>query len=155
MEGSRFTRYIRIAVTALSLTACVLLVALWVRSYCWCDSMVVQLSRTNGLGVSSIEGRILLKYSAHWDTQITTWKVFSVSMSEELRDFVLHSWPSFGITWDSGSVEGAVRHWCLTVLTAAIAAASWTCGNWRFSLSTLLIAMTLVAVGLGIIVVAM
>ena len=30
-------RYLRIAVTTLSLTACVLLVALWVRSYWWCD----------------------------------------------------------------------------------------------------------------------
>ena len=32
-------KYLRIAVTALSLTACVLLIALWVRSY-WCDGLL-------------------------------------------------------------------------------------------------------------------
>jgi hypothetical protein len=34
-------KYLRIAVTALSLTACVLLVALWVRSYWWVDAVYV------------------------------------------------------------------------------------------------------------------
>jgi hypothetical protein len=145
-------KYMRIAVTALSLTACVLLVSLWVRSYWWYDSIVAQVSRTNGLGVTSMEGRILLKYDADWDTQTATWEVFSQKASEELRDFVFQSWPSFGITWDSGFVEGAVPHWFLAVLPAAIAAASWTWGKWRFSLRTLLIATTLVAVGLGAIV---
>ena len=45
MERSRVTRYLRIAVTALSLTACVLLIALWVRSYSreyWVLFQVVQ-----------------------------------------------------------------------------------------------------------------
>jgi hypothetical protein len=34
-------KYLRIAVTALGLTACVLLVALWVRSYWWVDAVYV------------------------------------------------------------------------------------------------------------------
>jgi hypothetical protein len=144
--------YLRIAVTALSLTACVLLMALWVRSYWWMDSIVVQLSRTNGLGVTSIEGRILLKYSARWDTQITNWEIFSVSMRDELSDFVRQSWPSVGIASNNGLLEAAVPHWILVALTAAIVSVSWTCGKWRFSLRTLLIAITLVAVGMGIIV---
>ena len=32
-------KYLRIALTALSLTACVLLIALWVRSYWWADAI--------------------------------------------------------------------------------------------------------------------
>jgi hypothetical protein len=45
-----------------------------------------------------------------------------------------------------------VPHWLAVVLTAAIAASVWI--RWRFSLRTLLIVMTLVAVGLGAIVCA-
>src|SRR5687767_9446711 len=110
MERARILRCLRYAVTALSLMACVLLIALWVRSYWWYDSIVAQVSRTSGLGVTSMEGRIFLKYTEGWDTQITTWQVFSQKAStlDDFRDFVLQSWPSFGITWDSGFVEGAV-----------------------------------------------
>jgi hypothetical protein len=39
MERSRVTRYIRIAISAMSLTACVLLIALWVRSYTLRDEL--------------------------------------------------------------------------------------------------------------------
>jgi hypothetical protein len=35
--GPAMLKYLRIAVTAVSLTVCVLLVALWVRSYWICD----------------------------------------------------------------------------------------------------------------------
>src|SRR5688572_6915290 len=35
MERARVLRFLRYAVTALSVTACVLLVAMWVRSYWW------------------------------------------------------------------------------------------------------------------------
>jgi hypothetical protein len=38
-------------------------------------------------------------------------------------------------------------HWFVLLLLASISAAAWL--PWRFSLSTLLIAMTLLAVGLG------
>ena len=40
-------KYLRIAVTALSLTACVLLIALWVRSY-WSDGLMA-FRRTHGM----------------------------------------------------------------------------------------------------------
>jgi hypothetical protein len=43
-----------------------------------------------------------------------------------------------------------VSHWLLLLVTATLAAAPWT--KWRFSLRTLLIATTIIAVGLGIIV---
>jgi hypothetical protein len=151
MERARIARYLRIAVTALSLTACVLLIVLWVRSFWWYDA-IVAVSRTSGLGVISMDGGIFLKYTEGRDTQITTWQVFSQKASTFGGDLLLQSRPSFGITWDSGFVEGAVPHWILTVLAAAIAAASWTCEKWRFSLRTLLIATTLVAVGMGIII---
>jgi hypothetical protein len=43
-------------------------------------------------------------------------------------------------------------HWCLVLLTGAIAALPWMSWQWRFSLRTLLVAMTLVALSLGLFV---
>ena len=43
MERARVFQYLRIAVTVLSLTACVLLVALWVRSYWQLELVYFQL----------------------------------------------------------------------------------------------------------------
>lgn len=48
------------------------------------------------------------------------------------------------------SQRRAVPHWLLLLLAATISAMPWI--KWRFSLRTLLIATTLVAVGLGIVV---
>lgn len=48
--------YLRIAVTVLSLIACVMLIALWVRSYVWGDHFIGPLSGTRWLGFSSSLG---------------------------------------------------------------------------------------------------
>jgi hypothetical protein len=48
-----------------------------------------------------------------------------------------------------------VPHWFLILISAFIAAVPWLTRLRRFSLRTLLIAITLVAVGLGIVVVSM
>jgi hypothetical protein len=50
----------------------------------------------------------------------------------------------------NGNMVIRTPHWPLVLLSAALAVAPWF--KWRFSLSTLLIATTLVAVGLGIVV---
>ena len=85
-------KYLRIAVTGLSLTACVFLIALWVRS--WQDYM----PRPN----------------SHY------------------------------------SLEVVASHWILILAFAIFAAMPWI----RFSLRTLLIATTLVAVVLGLLAIA-
>jgi hypothetical protein len=55
----------------------------------------------------------------------------------------------FGITWNFSGVNVViVRYWLPVVVAAALAAVPWIC--YRFSLRTLLIATTLVAVMLGI-----
>src|SRR5688572_8124346 len=58
MERARAFRYLRIAVTALSLTACVLLIALWVRSYTWLDSIAG--SGKDGNAVSTFRGIVFI-----------------------------------------------------------------------------------------------
>ena len=53
---------------------------------------------------------------------------------------------------DSGGISVFISHGLVAVLLVAGSLASWM--NWQFSLRTLLIAMTLVAVGLGRIIYA-
>jgi hypothetical protein len=59
------------------------------------------------------------------------------------------SWIGFGAYWLSSTDYGVlVPHWFLLVLAGTFAALPWL--RWRFTLRTLLIATTLVAVVLGL-----
>jgi hypothetical protein len=53
-------KYLRIAVTALSLTACVLSIAVWVRSYWWTDDIRWGVSETETLLLQSSPGKLSL-----------------------------------------------------------------------------------------------
>ena len=52
-------KHLRITVTALSVTACVLLVALWVRSY-WCLDILEKRTGFAAVQISSVKGRIAI-----------------------------------------------------------------------------------------------
>jgi hypothetical protein len=53
-------KYLRIAVTALSLTACVLLIALWVRSYWYYECVGVRLSPAHFLALRAGKGTMIV-----------------------------------------------------------------------------------------------
>ena len=143
-------KYLRIAVTALGLTACVLLVALWVRSYWWADGVgrTAQTSRnTTVVSVGSNYGRVVL--GRHVDPEwvvppemINRWGYLSDKARPVQRRF----------DWKASSREIRIEFptWLAALLAASLAVAPWI--RWRFGLRTLLIATTLVAVGLGAIV---
>jgi hypothetical protein len=115
--------YLRIAVTALSLTACVLLIALWVRSYWPQDSI--------GTGIQSHAGELEVKSRKGW---------FHVrAFDSQPRTF---GWPYRTLF--------KVPYLIPVFIAAALAIIPWMRWSKRFSLRTLLIATTLVAVGLGI-----
>jgi hypothetical protein len=103
-----------------------------------------------GVSIESVRGQI-----AGWDYDAPDphWKVWSRSIEDwlghepvvnEQFDFPPHQGLRVGggVLW--------VPHWFPFVITATVAAAPWI--RWRFSLRTLLIAMTLVAVVLGTLV---
>jgi hypothetical protein len=149
MESSRLLRFLRIVLTALGLTVCALLVALWVRSYWWVDALYVAHSHC----VVSMRG--LLYFDAgisrpaglpSWEYHIGPLDTLSIWNTEtEARveyEGVLASWPA---NWTT-----VYPIWIFTLLATAFAAAPWI--RYRFSLRTLLIATTLVAVGLGLVV---
>jgi hypothetical protein len=150
-------KYLRIAVTALSLTACVLLIALWVRSYWRFDEVEGRMANSN-IFIKSVQGQ--LRFSAvssprpqHWSwrTQIIGSESYGLILTlpggktlSLRRVFSFSSSANRFVLW--------VPTWLPTLIFAAFAAAAWLTQLKRFSLRTLLIATTLVGVALGLIV---
>jgi hypothetical protein len=150
MDGSRLTRHFRIAVTALSLTACVLMIALWVRSYWWHDIAHCPLTSTpRMLCVYSLRGRITIA-AVVWqkdDPGPTGWGW----EPEFVPRFVpLDAPPLFEYHILANGIDARFPHWLpIPALATLSVAATLPWLRWRFSLRTLLIATTLVAAGLG------
>jgi hypothetical protein len=154
-------KYLRIAVTALSLTAFVLLIALWVRSYWWIDSLQFPITSTHCVGCWSVEGTVAV-YRGIYPPGY-----FSSSSSPFLSHGVVnrqpwdrpqaqdgYHWPlGFGVMQSGMSRVPYAPHWFYALLVGMIAPLPWVHCAKRFSLRTPLIAMALVALALGIIVV--
>jgi hypothetical protein len=145
IEHHTMLKYLRIAVTACSLTACVLLVALWVRSYGW--TYIIK------GGIYSLwlqEGHISLHASPYGLRQ--PWQQFSYETPESIREFYEHR-SDWAYIVESNGWNITIPHWFLGLLAAALATVPWIRWSKRFSLRTLLIATTLVAVALALVVV--
>ena len=73
-------KYLRIAVSALSLTACVLMIALWVRSYSWLDLFggSLPISDLRGLMVASLNGHMRIVLGEVQQTNFS-WGVESIA----------------------------------------------------------------------------
>jgi hypothetical protein len=145
-------RYLRIAFSATCLIACVLLIALWVRSYGRAEMIESDLNNpTTNNSIRSSFGQLTFAHKSEIHSTPTIW--FAVSVSTDVVadspkfDFVSYkgtprdrySWPVFVVY---------VPHWFAVLLVAASATLPWI--SWRFSLRTLLIATTLIAVVLGL-----
>jgi hypothetical protein len=135
--------------------AALLLIVLWVRSY-WCvDIYGKQLSDVNGFTLLSRNGAVYCAIGRSIKGQElamdldVTWRFILawINVVEAERTTSRH----FVIANDGMITIVRVPDWCLLGLTTALVAAPWIR---RFSLRTLLIATTLVAVVLGAIVYA-
>ena len=144
----RFLRYLRIAFSATCLIACMLLIVLWVRSYWKMDILDVPLHRWQVV-FGSYHGYALATFDG-FETDDRDWN---------MRSYGPTWFPEFPTRFRFGIqrvptfvyVEGP--YWVCVLVAATIgilAALPWI--RWRFSLRSLLIATTLVAVVLGVIV---
>jgi hypothetical protein len=153
MEGSRLLRFLRIAVTAFSLTACLLLTMLWVRSYHFMDAIAVRDSPTRMLIFNSFPGYIEVTWNSNLSSPPGPWVKTSIRLTDMNRQLLLPpTIVRFGCWLEPQTCSIRFPHWFFVLLFAALAALPWI--KWRFSLRTLLIATTLVAVGLAAIVYA-
>ncbi len=127
---SRVARFLRISFSAVCVVLCLLLIALWVRSYFYVG-MGGFVTTTNGYEMFSLNGKLFVvqSYPVRSFSHLTTNARFGIGHY------------SYGYS---------VSYWLFTALVVLVAALPWL--RWRFSLRTLLVATTLVAVVLGLVV---
>jgi len=148
-------RKLRIAWSVLCAIACVLLVVLWVRSYFWVNG-VMKVSGTQQWGVHSGEGSLTIRWHYEFVDSNDGWIFQNTSkarldtVEEEFRaaggKTIVYT-RKLGLTGDGAFTS---TYWLCVLIAGTVAAIPWV--KWRFTLRTLLLATTLVAVVLGLIV---
>jgi hypothetical protein len=137
-------RKLRIAWSVACAIACVLLIVLWVRSYWWVDWC--QFNSLDGYNFEFVSASGAVQFGVHpaRPADMRGWLRESKVLAE-------HPMLLRAPTWILSSAYSFINmpHWFLLALVAAAIAIPWI--NWpkHFSLRTLLIATTLVAVVLG------
>lgn len=147
-------RKLRIAWSVAWGIAVLLTIVLWGRSLLWHDELRVPATGSSILRFTSNRGHLKCGY---WETgyapQLNRFELVGGEVEAESSE----RFESENPTWEwRGGGDGIVRsisfpHWLLAVVLGGISATAWVSFR-RFSLRTLLIATTLVAVGLGLIV---
>jgi hypothetical protein len=148
MEHMGF-RNLRIAFSAVGLFACELLIVFWVASYNDSLGGSNHIAKTSGMTVEAFRGQIGLTLSSSipWKPKIV-WDTNQTARSKN------KSVGTFGFALSQTPVGDIFifPFWLPVFLTLAVAAAPWIHWAKRFSLRTLLIATTLIAVVLGVII---
>ena len=141
-------RKLRIAFSVTCLIAAVLLIALWVRSYWWDDQLNIPLSDTRVVAPQSFVGTVSFGFCTSPEAKFM-WPrgLKSQPVSDDIR---LQRFTFGRVTGIPVRTVAFVRvpHWFLLLLAVALTAAPWIPG--RFTLRTLLVVTTLVAVVLGL-----
>jgi hypothetical protein len=143
-------RKLRIAFSVTCAIACVLLIALWVRSYWTVDSVDWQRSGwRHDLRINSVHGGAGIAWRENgYDASIMKFEHGSIVG----RLLLLQDGERTTFWWFHKLMPGEayIPFWPLVLVSGMLAAMPWI--RWRFTLRTLLIATTLVAVVLGLIV---
>lgn len=142
-------RKLRIAWSVVCALVCVLLIALWVRSYWKWDTLASRLPTGSNLVLTSCDG----DFSVGIDNQPGP---FAYTEALEVESRLTSSWTrddserGFGIHRGPTYLIVASPAWFWVVVGVLLSGAPWI--RKRFSVRTRLIATTLVALGLGVIV---
>ena len=153
--GIRF-RKLRIAWSVGCGVLCLLLIVLWVRSYWWVDFVDV----AHAHNAASMQGRIIANIKLLENESVSwTWELSSLEVGKWIKGWRGQPDVPWQVTVGLGVIRSPNRlglvmsHWFLAALAATIAALPWIRQvHWRFSLRTLLIATTLLALILGTII---
>ena len=141
-------RKLRIAFSVTCLIACVLLIVLWVRSFHEIDWVAGPLPGSSGFCVMSRIGGLGFVLLLQPDQADRVW----VMKTEPIFELKLPYRTALGfVEYLATPTAYRVRvpYWFPFLLSAAAAGVPWL--RWRFSLRTMLIATTLVAAALGLI----
>lgn len=135
---SRILRYTRIAFSAVCGVLCVLLVVLWVRSYFVVDIVDTPLTEIHLVGGAAIAFQ---QFHSNWDVECRA----EQNPAEYRRQYE----SSRATTWYT--VLTIIPFWSVLIALAILVAAPWLPIR-RFSLRTLLIAITIMGLILGTII---
>jgi hypothetical protein len=154
-------RKLRIAWSVAWGVVAVLLIALWVRSDTHRDEAAAPFGGNRRVVIQSLYGEIECVFTISPWYPVSEWRLRSESTSITipptlyLEDETTTHITGFGFSWAFSSGEYlavGVPYWFAMIWSLALATASWICWSKRFSLRTLLIATSLIAVALGLIV---
>ena len=151
-SGRKRFRKLRIAWSVAGGVVCLLLIALWVRSYPnTCDQCWGHFPNGTGFEVDSHAGSVWV--GILYGRRVIPFQFKTFELQEGGMAF-LRSKPTFRfmepLKGGRGSCVFSSPHWFLVLLACLVAGTPWL--RWRFSLRTLLIVVTLVAVVLGLVV---
>jgi hypothetical protein len=138
-------RKLRIAWSVMCGILCLLLIALWVRSYSYLDAI-----GTPPRVVTSWRGRLFAGGTGHVKHFSDRDESNDPRLRTVLGVYILTAIDQGNIAYKGGSSLPIAAP---LILITIVAAAPWI--RWRYSLRTLLVAMTVIAMGLGVIVYAM
>jgi hypothetical protein len=144
-------RKLRIAWSVVWGILCLLLVVLWVRSYWWVEALYLPVPRYRAVGVGIIPGSLAFDIAL----SETPWRTVHIPADDWLDERDPPSSRFWGFFEVQAKTAVVVPFWFLLVTIASVGTIPWLRQlPYQFSLRTLLIAMTLVAVALGAIVYA-
>jgi hypothetical protein len=136
---------LRIAASVFFAVVAVVLCVLWVTSYWKWVAFFGELPDTNAFSVQSGGGSVAV-YMMRADG---SWRLGIYDARKVMAKMQHMPLPAFQYGIESGVTIVRAPHWFLLVVAGTAAAIPWL--PWRFSLRTMLIATTLVAVVLGLI----
>ena len=148
-------RYLRIAFSVACGILCLLLIALLVRSYHTRDSLWWP-GRAHAVQINSLSGHIVLFVESRPSpAQFVPFKIAHNAIAGRFKSLFNNNVLGFYFERHPGGLRLDMPHWFFVLTGLLISAIPWFVEKWRFSLRMLLIAMTLIAVLLGIITILM
>ena len=147
MDRPRLIRSLRIAVSAVCGILCVLLVVMWVRSYRQLDWLRI---KQPAKSVASLNGR--LHFNDVYNLNTSPPRSAGSVIARRLNTRNISLLTAEHDTLVPVGVGRSIPYWPLALATVTLTALPWVPA--RFSLRTLLIATTLIAVVLGFVVYA-
>jgi hypothetical protein len=152
--------YLRIAFSVVCGIACLLLVALWVRSYSYWDQLYNPVSDKHLICIESASGRASLDLTESSPGSFWIWHV-SQPLDARYWQGPMDFWEEanrdkgiagFAVYANPWHMNYRAPLWFFLLPFAATGAAPWLPWSKRFSLRTLLILITILAVLLGLVV---
>ena len=145
-------RKLRIAWSVAWGLACVLLIVLWARSYVSSDVLIGSTTANRIVQFTSSWGVLWVAVDSAGANR--DWKFDAQPIDGDAEKFVNGLTTHFGFAYLGASPDYAFAfpYWLPVILSFSFATIPWIRWSKRFSLRTLLVATTLIAVGLGLIV---